>query len=36
MNKKTKDLNQYKLLNNMINKLMEKNKIIKKSFTFKK
>ena len=30
MNKKTKDLNQYKLLNNMINKLMKKNKIVKK------
>ncbi len=29
MNKKTKDLNQYKLLNNMINKLMKKNKIVK-------
>lgn len=29
MNKKTKDFNQYKLLNNMINKLMEKNKIVK-------
>ena len=29
MNKKTKELNQYKLLNNMINKMMEKNKIVK-------
>ena len=29
MNKKTKDLNQYKLLNNMTNKLMKKNKIVK-------
>ena len=29
MNKKTKDLNQYKLLNNMINKLMKKNKRVK-------
>lgn len=29
MKKQTKDLNQYKLLNNMINKLIEKNKLIK-------
>lgn len=29
MKKQTKDLNQYKLLNNMINKLMEKDRIIK-------
>ncbi len=29
MNRQTKDLNQYKLLNSIINKLIEKNKMIK-------
>ncbi len=29
MNRQNEDMNQYKLLNNMINKLMEKNKIVK-------
>ncbi len=29
MSRQTKDLNQYKLLNSIINKLIEKNKMIK-------